>query len=111
MLSAENLCKLFGTTSGQTFCGACSGSKQFTTLKVFLKEFFENTDFEKKSAYNNEKHEKINQACKELIKYRMHCMYSRLCYIPKMNIKNLKETFSNTFGARNQIKLDISYES
>ena len=36
-LSAGNFCKQFGTRTGVTECRACSGSKQFATLVVFLK--------------------------------------------------------------------------
>ena len=49
--SADNLCKQFGTRSGLTKCRAWSGSKLFDSLVlVFLEEFFEKVDFEKKSA-------------------------------------------------------------
>ena len=47
VLSADNLCRLFGPRSGPTKCRAKSGSKLFDTLSVFLKEFFEKVDFEK----------------------------------------------------------------
>ena len=39
--SADIFCKQFGTRSGPTSCRACSGSKLFDTLMVFLKESFE----------------------------------------------------------------------
>ena len=45
--SAENFCKQFGPRSSPTKCRAWSGSKLIDTLMVFLKEFFENVDFEK----------------------------------------------------------------
>ena len=45
--SADNICKQFGPSSGPTKCRVCSGSKQFDTLIIFLKEFFKNIDFEK----------------------------------------------------------------
>ena len=45
--SVDNLCKQFGPRSGLTTCRAWSGFKLFDTLMVFLKEFFENVDFEK----------------------------------------------------------------
>ena len=38
--SADNLCKQFGPWSGLMFCRACSESKLFDTLMVFLKDFF-----------------------------------------------------------------------
>ena len=44
------LCKHFGPRSGPTTCPPWSGSKLFDTLMVFLKEFFENVDFEKKNS-------------------------------------------------------------
>ena len=50
MSSADDLCKQFGHRSGPTECKAWSGSKLLDTLMVFLKEFFKNVDFEKKSA-------------------------------------------------------------
>ena len=40
MSSADNLCKQFGPRPGPTKCRACSGSKLFDTLMVFLKDFF-----------------------------------------------------------------------
>ena len=39
--------KLFGHRSGLTECQSLSESKQFDTLIVFLKEIFENLNFEK----------------------------------------------------------------
>ena len=45
--SADNLCKQLGSRSGPTFGRAWSGSKLFDILMVFLKEFFETTDYEK----------------------------------------------------------------
>ena len=46
VLSADIFCKHVGTRSGPTKRRARSGSKLFDTLMVFLKEFFENVDFE-----------------------------------------------------------------
>ena len=48
--SADTFCKELGTRSGPTKCWAWSGSKLFDTLMIFLKEFFKNINFEKKSA-------------------------------------------------------------
>ena len=48
--SAANLCKKFE-------CRAWSGSKLYYTLMVFLKEFFEKDDFEKKSAEDKKAYE------------------------------------------------------
>ena len=65
---ADNICKQLGTRSGLTKCQSRSGSKQFGTLVVFLKEFFEKkNNFEKKSAVDNKSMEKFS-ACKELNK-------------------------------------------
>ena len=49
-LSADYLYKQFGPRSGPTECQSWSGSKRFDTLIVFLKQFFEKVNFEKKSA-------------------------------------------------------------
>ena len=38
-LSTDNHCKQFEPRSGPTKCWACSGSKLFDTLMIFLKEF------------------------------------------------------------------------
>ena len=59
--SADNLSKMFGPRPGPTKCRACSGSKLFDTLKVFLKEFFQKDDFEKKSADDKKKTCKTTQ--------------------------------------------------
>ena len=48
--SADNLCKQFKPRSGPIKRPARSGSKLFDSLIVFLKEFLEKVDFEKKSA-------------------------------------------------------------
>ena len=50
VLSADNLCKQFGPRSGLTKRQTSSGFKLFDTLMVFLKEFSEKVDSEKKSA-------------------------------------------------------------
>ena len=47
LLSADYLYKQFGPRSGPTFCRSWSWSKQFVTLIVFLKEYFEKVNFEK----------------------------------------------------------------
>ena len=64
MSSADDLCKQFGPRSGPTKCRAWSGSKQFDTLMVFPKEFFEKVDFEK-NQQTAKNHENC-PACKEL---------------------------------------------
>ena len=56
MSSADNLGKQFGLRSGPTN----PGSKLFDILMVFLKEFFQKVNFEKKSA-DNKKAWKITQ--------------------------------------------------
>ena len=53
--SADSLCKQFWPRSDLTKHQAWSGSKLFDTLIIFLKEFFENDSFEKKSADNKKK--------------------------------------------------------
>ena len=58
MSSADNFCKQFGPRSGPTFCRACSGSKLFDTQMVFLKEFLEKDEFEKKQQ-TTKKHKKF----------------------------------------------------
>ena len=46
--SADNLCKQFGPRPGLTKSRAWSGDNLFDTWMIFLKEFFEKVDFEKK---------------------------------------------------------------
>ena len=96
MASADNLCKQFVSRSGLTNCRARSGSKQFDTLMVSLKEFFEKVNFEKKSADDKkaeklpsrqrvkkqkQKWVKIDQVYKETITYtiEVHTVYSSFC--------------------------------
>ena len=45
--SADKFCKQFGPRLGPTTCRAWSGSKLFDALMVFLKEVFEQVDYEK----------------------------------------------------------------
>ena len=59
MSSADIFCKQFRTRSGPTKRQAQSGSKLFDTLMVFLKEFFEKVDFEKKQQTTKKKREKF----------------------------------------------------
>ena len=47
--SADNLCKQFGSRSGPTKCWAWSGSKLFDTLLIYLKEYFDSFNYEKKN--------------------------------------------------------------
>ena len=56
--SADNFCKQIEPISGLTKCWVCSGSKQFDTLTVLLKEFFKKVDFEK-ILQMTKKHEKL----------------------------------------------------
>ena len=59
MPSADNFCKQFGPRSGPTKRRACSGSKLYDTLMVFLKEFFKKiVDFGKKQQ-TSKKHAKF----------------------------------------------------
>ena len=46
--SADSLGKQFGPRSDRMNCRAWSGSKLYDILMVFLKEFFQNVNFEKK---------------------------------------------------------------
>ena len=55
---ADNFCKQFGPRLGLTKRWPLPGSNLFDTQMVFLKEFFEKVDFEKKTA-DDKKHEKI----------------------------------------------------
>ena len=57
--SADNLSKIFGPRPGRTKCQACSGSKLFDTLMVFLKEFFVKDDFEKDQQTTNKNNAKL----------------------------------------------------
>ena len=57
--SADNLCKQFGPRSGPTKHGAWSRSKLLDTLIVFLKEYFEKVNFEKKSQQMTKDDEKL----------------------------------------------------
>ena len=61
MSSADNLGKQFGPRSGlknRQGSRAGSGSKLFDTLMVYLKEFFQNVNFEK-NQQTIKKHEKL----------------------------------------------------
>ena len=60
MTSADNFGKQFGPRSGPTNRRAWSGSKLFDILMVFLKEFFQKVNFEKKTA-DDKKAWKITQ--------------------------------------------------
>ena len=51
---ADYFCKQFGPRSGPTKWWDSSGSKLFATLMVFLKEYFENFDFEKYQQTTNQ---------------------------------------------------------
>ena len=62
--SADNFCKQFGPRSGPIESRPWSRSKQFDSLIVFMKEFFEKVNFEKKSV-NDNKSMKNYPACKE----------------------------------------------
>ena len=57
--SADNLCKQIEPRSGLTKHWALSGSNLFDTQMVFLKEFFENGDFEKKISRQRKNNEKF----------------------------------------------------
>ena len=59
--SADNLGKQLGPRSGPTNRRACSGSKLFDILMVFLKEFFQKVNFKKKSV-DDKKHDITQKA-------------------------------------------------
>ena len=69
--SADNLCKQFRPRSSLTECRSWSGSKQFDTLKVFLKEFFEEVNFEKTQ-------QTTTRACQSPSMQRVKCQKSLL---------------------------------
>ena len=62
LLSADHLSKQFGPRSGPTEHRSCPESIPFDTLTGFLKQIFENVNFEKKSSEDN-KGMKNNPAC------------------------------------------------
>ena len=92
MSFVDKLCKQFGPRSGPTKRRAWSGSKLIDTQLVFLKEFFEKVDFEKKSA-DNKKHEKypggqewtlillILLVLKIMSAHNVYCIYSYALWI------------------------------
>ena len=57
--SADNLCKQFGRRSGLTIHLAWCGSRLFDTLLVFLKDFYEKVNFEKKNQTDDKKQAKL----------------------------------------------------
>ena len=59
MSSSDKLCNQFGPRPDHTKCPACSGTKQFDSLMVFLKEVFERVNLKKKCVQNY-------TACKKL---------------------------------------------
>ena len=65
MSSADNLCKQFAPRSGPTEVGLDLDPNCLDTLVVFLKEFFEKVNYEKKFADDN-KSMKNYPACKLL---------------------------------------------
>ena len=73
MSFADNLCKQFGPRSGPTESRACSGSNVFATLMVFLKEFFKNVNFHKKSA-DDKKACQITQHSKSCYRCSVVCI-------------------------------------
>ena len=73
VLSAHNLFEQIRPRSSPTFCRAWSASYLLDTQMVFLKEFFEKFNFEKKSAEDKKKHEKMSQEAK-ILSLPMHLM-------------------------------------
>ena len=66
MSSADNICKEFGSSQDRHFVGPDLGPNHLTLI-VFLKEFFEKVNFEKRSADDN-KSMKNYPACKDLFR-------------------------------------------
>ena len=92
-LASSNFCCLLITFAVWTQIRTVgSGSKPFDTLIVFLKEFFENVNFEKRSSDNN-KSMKNYPTCKELRVFWHICWnlyscintYSYSCFNPLSN--------------------------
>ena len=67
--SADFLCTQLRPRSGQTFCRTLSESKLFDTLMKFLKEFFEDINFEKNQQTTKQKSIQYFSACKNLIQH------------------------------------------
>ena len=66
VVSADNLCKQFGSRSG---------SKLFDTLMVFLKEFFEKADFEKYQQ-TKKKHTWVTLGTFNFCEFSISCLIS-----------------------------------
>ena len=105
MLSADNFCKQFGPRSGLIKCQAGSGSKLFDTLMVFLKEFLEKVDFEKKSADGKKNLAKITQKAKsytvsndKCFKNDMHILFVMLVCHAKFFSLLVTNTFQAMLG-------------
>ena len=77
--SADNICKQFGPRSGPTEHWAWSGSKPFDTQIVFLKEFLEKLDFEKKISRRQKKREKFPSG--QPVNSNKPCFPLHWCYI------------------------------
>ena len=60
LLFADNLCKQFGPRSGLTEYPVGSRSKLLVTLIVFLRKYFEEVNFEKKSVDDDKKYERLS---------------------------------------------------
>ena len=118
---ADNRCKKFGPRSGPTECRSWSGSKLFDTWIVYLKEFFENINFEKEGA--DDKSMKNYPACTELklnnhvkcIKYETYaictgfkfCTVSAMVTVSKTVIElshTLQAIYSMTCWKNNRLK-------
>ena len=63
--SADNFCKPLGPRPGPTKCWACSGFNLYTQM-LFLKEFYEKNDFDKKKKQTKKKSKNIFPGGKEL---------------------------------------------
>ena len=95
MSSAGIISKQVGSRTGPTKCRACSRSKLFDTLMVFLKEFFKKIDFEIK--FSRRKKSMQNYPVNYILKFHIlwrpcsfyslpfnpmnHCFIKTLCML------------------------------
>ena len=107
---SDNNSKQFGPRSGPTECWSWSGSKLFDTLIVFLKDFFEKVNFEKKSAstkaWNITQYAELKcvQPCQKTTQVSMAAYYLNGCIQNKKHL--LKDIpFQVTFYIISKFKL------
>ena len=94
-VSADNICKQFGPKLGLTKCQVWSVSNQFDTLMVFLKEFFEEINFEKKSA--------DDKICEKLYSMQSETGIEKLLVSADRKYWRLLITFANSLDP-NQVR-------